>query len=101
VRVNELLKRAELRTMCALAIDKDLSHCTAWDWNPIDNTEDVQEIKSKLQLKVEPPRHFGDGYTCGKYTVFRDNPDEQMRLAIVYAAADIGRLIEEANEKYD
>lgn len=101
MRANELFKRTELRTMCALAIGRDLNQCTAWDWNPLDNTEDAQEVKSKLQLKVEPPKHFGDGYSCGKYTVFRDNPDEQMRLAIVYTAADIGRLIKEANERYN
>lgn len=68
-------------------------------WNPLTDDGDALRLAAKLRLQILPGKHVGDGCsvnptshtTCG-VTVFRDskNMAEQMRYAIVMAAAEIG-----------
>lgn len=70
-----------------------------FDWNPLVDDGDALRLAAKLRLQILPGKHVGDGCsvnptshtTCG-VTVFRDskNMAEQMRYAIVMAAAEIG-----------
>jgi len=66
-------------------------------WNPLHNDGDALRLASKLRLMIKPGKHLGDGCTVESQqsgiagcTCFRDDPAEQMRVAIVRAAASIG-----------
>ncbi|MDB5887032.1 MAG: hypothetical protein JWR74_3203 [Polaromonas sp.] len=59
-------------------------------WSPLTDDGDALRLAEQLELTVIPPKHPGDGCTCGNQTVFRDDPAEQYRRAIVRAAAAIG-----------
>jgi hypothetical protein len=82
---------------CGLAIDKygaftveigDDGYFDFIPWEPLLCNKTAFELACKLGLKVEFPKYKGFGSTCGKHTVFRDEPEEQTRRAIVLEAAD-------------
>ena len=59
-------------------------------WNPLTDDGDAFRLAVKLGLRIDTPKHKGFGSSCGNQTVFRDDPFEQTRLAIVRAAAALG-----------
>jgi len=66
-------------------------------WSPMKDNGDALRLASKLRLMIKPGKHLGDGCTVESQqsgiagcTCFRDDPAEQMRVAIVRAAASIG-----------
>lgn len=70
------------------------------DWNPRTNDDDALRLAVKLKIHLE----IFDGYTIASYrpneysdwielVVWGDDPYETTRLAIVRAAAEIGRNI--------
>lgn len=66
-------------------------------WNPLNDDGDALRLAADLRLKVLPGKHKGDGCTVETQragitgvTTFRDDKREQMRRAIVMAAAAIG-----------
>lgn len=70
------------------------------EWNPLDDDGDAFRLAAYLRLEVIPGKHAGDGCSVNSrrheipgVTVFRDSKDmaEQMRMAIVMAAAEIGK----------
>lgn len=70
------------------------------EWNPLDDDGDAFRLAAYLRLEVIPGNHAGDGCSVNSrrheipgVTVFRDSKDmaEQMRRAIVMAAAEIGK----------
>lgn len=70
------------------------------DWNPLADDGDALRLVSDLRLKVLPGKHQGDGCTVETQragiagcTTFRDDKREQMRRAIVLAAAEIGKAM--------
>ena len=71
-------------------------------WNPLEDDGDAFRLAAYLRLEVIPGKHAGDGCSVNSrrheipgVTVFRDSKDmaEQMRRAIVMAAAEIGKSI--------
>ena len=69
-------------------------------WNPLEDDGDAFRLAAYLRLEVIPGKHAGDGCSVNSrrheipgVTVFRDSKDmaEQMRRAIVMAAAEIGK----------
>lgn len=69
-------------------------------WNPLNDNGDALTLAALLRLEVIPGKHAGDGCSVNSrrheipgVTVFRDSKDmaEQMRWAIVMAAAEIGK----------
>lgn len=71
-------------------------------WNPLEDDGDAFRLAACLRLEVIPGKHFGDGCSFNSrrheipgVTVFRDSKDmaEQMRRAIVMAAAEIGKAM--------
>ena len=106
---NEMLEAA------ALAVGKEISfgpegilyrnkgeqHWKGW-WNPRENSGDALELAAMLRLKIEPGKYLGDGCTVyaspvwhgvASCTAFRDNPVDQMRVAILRVAAEIGKVV--------
>ena len=72
-------------------------------WNPLEDDGDAFRLSACLRLEVIPGKHFGDGCSVNSrrheisgVTVFRDSKDmaEQMRRAIVMAAAEIGKTMQ-------
>ena len=68
------------------------------DWNPLDNDGDALRLAAELRLKIIPGKHKGDGCTVESqqegvrsHTVFFDNPIKEMRFAVIYVAAEIGK----------
>ena len=71
-------------------------------WEPLDDDGDALRIAAYLRLEIIPGKHAGDGCSINSrrheipgVTVFRDSKDmaEQMRRAIVMAAAEIGKIM--------
>jgi len=69
-------------------------------WNPLEEDGDALRLSATLRLQVKPGKHKGDGCTVESKeagvvgcTVFRDDPYEQMRRAIVMVAAEIGKAM--------
>lgn len=69
-------------------------------WNPLRSDGDAMRMAADLRLKVLPGKHRGDGCTVetqragiAGVTAFYDDKFEQMRRAIVGAAAEIGRAM--------
>lgn len=69
-------------------------------WSPLADDGDAFRLAAYLRLEVIPGKHAGDGCSVNSrrheipgVTVFRDSKDmaEQMRRAIVMAAAEIGK----------
>ena len=72
-------------------------------WCPVDDDGDAFRLAAYLRLEVIPGKHAGDGCIVNSrrheipgVTVFRDSKDmaEQMRRAIVMAAAEIGKTMQ-------
>lgn len=70
---------------------------TGVEWSPLKDDGDALRLASHLRLKVLPGKHKGDGCTVESQqpgiagcTAFRDDPAEQMRIAIVRVAAETG-----------
>lgn len=73
---------------------------TTTNWNPLDNDGDALRLAADLRLLVKPGKHKGDGCTVEAQrpgiagcTAFYDYPAQQMRQAIVRAAAEIGKAM--------
>lgn len=73
---------------------------TAELWNPLTDDGDALRLAADLRLMVKPGKHKGDGCTVESHlqgiagcTAFRDDPAEQMRVAIVTVAAEIGKAM--------
>ena len=69
-------------------------------WNPLTGDGDALRLAADLRLMVKPGKHKGDGCTVESQrqgiagcTAFRDDPAEQMRVAIVTVAAEIGKAM--------
>ena len=67
-------------------------------WNPLEDDGDALRLAADLRLKIIPGKHKGDGCTVESqqegvrsHTVFFDNPIKQMRFAVTYVAAEIGK----------
>ncbi len=84
---------------------RDLGHQISRDmlWNPAANSGQALELAVKLRLHIKPGKHLGDGCTVETQragiagcTTFYDDKDEQMRRAIVLAAAEIGKAMNAA-----
>lgn len=67
-------------------------------WNPLTDDGDALRLAARLRLQINPGKHLGDGCTVETQrdgiagcTAFYDDKAEQMRQAIVRAAAEIGR----------
>ena len=59
-------------------------------WNPLDSDGDALRLAVTLGLSIETLKHKGFDTTVGNQTVFRDDPFEQTRRAIVkYAASNV------------
>lgn len=80
-----------------LVYDREPTEYDRRYWNPLTNSGQALELAAQLRLKVIPGKHKGDGCTVESQrlgiagcTAFRDDPAEQMRIAIVHVAAEIG-----------
>ena len=69
-------------------------------WRPLTDDGDALRLAAELRLVVKPGKHPGDGCSVESQqagitscTVFRDDPAEQMRRAIVMVAAEIGKAM--------
>lgn len=69
-------------------------------WNPLESDADAFKLAANLRLLVSPGKHKGDGCTVESQrdgiagcTAFRDDPCEQMRVAITCVAAEIGKTM--------
>jgi len=70
-------------------------------WNPLRDDATALRLAADLRLQILPGKHKGDGCTVESQrpgitgcTAFRDNdPARQMRDAIVYVAAEIGKAM--------
>lgn len=103
---NEMLEAA------AMAVGKEISfgpegilfrnkgeeYWKGW-WNPSYNSGDAFDLAAMLRLTVKPGKYLGDGCTVEtdgwgipitSCTAFRQDPIDQMRIAILYVAAEIG-----------
>ncbi len=65
---------------------------------PLELNGDALWLAATLRLVIRPGKHKGDGCTVESQrdgvagcTSFRDCPQEQMRYAIVFVAAEIGK----------
>jgi hypothetical protein len=71
-----------------------------WPWNPLTDDGDALRLAAALRLQIKPGKHKGDGCTVETQrsgiagcTAFYDDEAQQMRRAIVCAAAEIGKTI--------
>lgn len=69
-------------------------------WNPLNNDGDALRLAVELRLQIKPGKHKGDGCTVETQrdgiagcTAFYDDKAQQMRQAIVRAAAEIGKAM--------
>lgn len=69
-------------------------------WNPLTDDGDALRLAAALRLQILPGKHYGDGCSVNPtnhptpgVTSFVESKDmaEQMRRAITWAAAEIGR----------
>lgn len=69
-------------------------------WSPLTDDGDALRLAAKLRLQILPGKHYGDGCSVNPtghptpgVTSFVESKDmaEQMRRAITWAAAEIGR----------
>ncbi|WEM01106.1 hypothetical protein [Delftia tsuruhatensis] len=92
-RWNGLYRHGEGRSEILVLPDKGV-----WfGWDPLNDDGDAMRLVADLRLNVLPGKHKGDGCTVETQragitgvTTFRDDKREQMRRAIVMAAAAIG-----------
>jgi len=61
-------------------------------WNPLDSDGDALRLAVTLGMCIETPKYKGFGTTVGNQTVFRDDPFEQTRRAIVKYAGTIAYM---------
>jgi len=73
---------------------------TYHSFDPLNDDALALRLSATLRLQVKPGKHKGDGCTAESKeagiagcTVFRDDPYEQMRRAIVMVAAEIGKAM--------
>lgn len=85
----------ERATGIYIVVDRQISY-----WSPLTDDGDALRLAADLRLKVLPGKHKGDGCTVESQrpgipgcTTFRDDKREQMRLAIVLVAAEIGKAM--------
>lgn len=69
-------------------------------WNPLTDDGDALRLAAVLRLQVKPGKHQGDGCTVETQragiagcTAFYDDKAQQMRQAIVRAAAEMGKAM--------
>lgn len=69
-------------------------------WNPLTDDGDALRLAVGLGMRLELPKYLGYGTSAGIQrdgiagcSVFRDNPMEQTRRAIVMAAAELGKMM--------
>ncbi len=69
-------------------------------WRPHTNNDDSLQLIANLRLVVRPGKYKGDGCTVESQregvagcTAFRDCPQEQIRYAVLFVAAEIGRAM--------
>lgn len=69
-------------------------------WNPLTEDGDAMRLAANLRLQILPGKHKGDGCTVETQragiagcTAFYDDKAQQMRQAIVRAAAEIGKAM--------
>lgn len=69
-------------------------------WNPLTDDGDALRLAALLRLQINPGKHLGDGCTVETQragiagcTAFYNDKAQQMRQAIVRAAAEIGRTM--------
>jgi hypothetical protein len=69
-------------------------------WSPLTDDGDALRLAAALRLSIHPGKHKGDGCTVETQrsgiagcTAFYDDKANQMRQAIVRAAAEIGRAM--------
>ena len=69
-------------------------------WAPLTDDGDALRLAVSLRLHIKPGKHIGDGCTVETQrpgiagcTAFYDDKAQQMRQAIVRAAAEIGRTM--------
>ena len=69
-------------------------------WNPLTDDGDALRLAADLRLEIKPGKHKGDGCTVETQrpgiagcTAFYDDKAQQMRQAIVRAAAEIGKAM--------
>lgn len=69
-------------------------------WNPLVSDGDALRLAACLRLVIRPGKYAGDGCTVetqrdgiASNTTFYDDKCEQMRRAIVLAAAEIGKAM--------
>lgn len=74
---------------------------TVVKWAPLKDDGDALRLAAALRLLILPGKHKDDGCTVETQrrgiagcTAFRDDEFEQMRRAIVHAAAEIGRAMQ-------
>jgi len=94
----------ELLTFAAKAGVVKVEYLSDWDafhytskepvgtrsWNPLTDDGDALRLAVTLGMRIETPKYKGFGTTVGNQTVFRDDPFEQTRRAIVlYAASTV------------
>jgi hypothetical protein len=97
-------KDEELLELAAKAVGIDDYQTVCQDaqygpyWDPLIDDGDALRVAARLRLIVKPGKHKGDGCTVESQregiagcTAFRDDPAEQMRIAIVTVAAEIGK----------
>lgn len=89
-----------VRNKHGLLVVKDGADCQSEQelWNPLTDDGDALRLAAVLRLQVKPGKHKGDGCTVETQrdgiagcTAFYDDEAQQMRQAIVRAAAEIGR----------
>lgn len=71
-----------------------------YQWNPLDRNGDALELAAVLGLRIISGKYKGDGctveatrFSVASCTAFYDDPSEQMRVAIVLTAAEIGKYL--------
>ncbi len=69
-------------------------------WDPLTDDGDALRLAAKLRLIIKPGKYWGDGCTVDTQrngipgvTAFYDDKENQMRRAIVSAAANIGKAM--------
>lgn len=75
-------------------------------WNPRKNNADAFEVFVKLRLKIDCGKYVGYGCTAESHeqgipgcTAFRDDKEEQVRIAICMVAAETGKQMKDYDFK--
>jgi len=69
-------------------------------WNPLRDDGDALRLANAVGMRIETPKYKGFGATASPLregtagaTAFRDDPGEQLRLAITLCAAEVGKAM--------